>query len=880
MMKAFAPRTVPAILLLLIALAIPASALAEEIRFAQSPEISPNGDRIAFSYDGDIWTVPAAGGDATRITNHVAYDAFPVWSPDGTRIAFASDRFGSMDVYVMAADGGEAERLTYQSSTAIPCDWTPDGGSILFQSRRDGAEDLFLARLDGGTPARLSGVFLEREAQADISSDGKRVVFSDNRCTTGWQRRFFRSTDAADIHVADLAGGGFRPRALVQDETQDLWPRFSPDDREIFFVSGRGGVLDIYRMPAAGGDATRITSLEKDAGWLSLAEEGGLLAFTMGFDVYTLSIDGGTPRRVPIRLATEFKENPAGERTFSGDAQEFRVSPDGRKTAVVVHGEIFVVPSEKGGRARRVTRTPWREADVEWLSDSRRVVYASDRNGSLDLYLADTKTGDEKALTSGAENDSKPLLSPDGEWIAFYRGKGEIRRMSTKSLEGGMPSTELVVSGRFLDFRFEPAPEFAWSPDSRWIAYTAYAPDYHTDIRIRDTESGADTLASFLSTHNHRPVWSPDGKYLYFTSLFQQNGDTYRVRLAEKPPIFEEDKLDSLYEEKKDEGGGGKNGKGKDEKGKGEKDEKPEADKKAVPVVIDLENIRARAEAFPDLASEESEPVFVKEGETLVFAANVMGERSYDLWSYPADEEAEEKKLSQLTTSEKGKSRLQAVDDAVWYLEGGKVKWYDVAKEKAGALSFEAEMEVDERADREQIFRESWSILADQFYDAKMHGAPWDKILEEYGAVVPHARNAIDFQTLVRLMIGELNASHLDFSRRGEDDPAREAGYLGVLLDDVMLQGGVHRVRSVLPKGPAALEDSRIEAGEYLIAVDGEPLGREASLDAFLDGKAGRRVEIEVAGDADGRGKRTVRIRPIGRRAFTDLRYDEWGMGR
>ncbi|MFH1279743.1 MAG: S41 family peptidase [Candidatus Eisenbacteria bacterium] len=861
-----------ALIVMALGLALTAAARADEVRFARFPELSPDGRRIAFSYDGDIWTVPVAGGDAKRVTDHVEWDGYPVWSPDGRRIAFASSRHGGGDVFVVDAEGGEAERLTWDSSTDIPSDWTPDGSSILFFSRRLGAEDLFVVRVSGGTPIRISGVEFEREAYADLSNDGTKLVYNNNRCTSGWHRRFFDSSDAADVYVADFSVSGIRSRPLTEDTHHDLWPHFGPGDKEVFFVSGRAGALNIYRMPAGRGEGESrpMTSFETDVTWLSVSETG-LLAFQTGFDVYTMPGDGGTPSKVTIRCPTEFKENPVRVETFAGDVTEFRVSPDGKKTAVVVHGEVFVVPSEKGGAARRVTRTPWRESDVRWLDDSRRIVYTSDRNGNLDLFTADTKTGEETLLVGGSENDCRPAPSPDGAWIAFYRGNHAIGRVKP---EGGTP--EVLIRAKFLDLRLESEESFAWSPDSKWIAYSSYAADFHTDIRVRNLEDGTDEPVSYLATNNYRPVWSPDGKYLYFTSQFQENGDTYRVLLKEEKPEFEEDVLDSLYEDG-EKGEGGEEEKKEEEKKKEKKEggEEKEDEKKAPePVVIDFEDIMQRVRAFPDLANDESEPVFVEGGDKVVFSANVMGPGSHDLWSYPA-KTAEETKLEQLTTSGAEKSGLQAVSDAVWYLESGRVKWYDVGKSKSGSLTFHADMEIDERADREQMFQEAWSLLDDQFYDPAFHGADWARIRKEYAAVVPHARNKADFHTLIRMMIGELSASHLDIWDPKARVP-RETGYLGVELDYPLTARGVFRVRSVLPEGPATLEESKIETGEYILSVDGETLGTDVNFDRLLEGKIGKRVELTVAEDEGGKNGRTVRIKPVSRGEYVGLVEDGW----
>jgi len=853
-------RVIPALLLVGLSAALPAPA--EEVRFVHQPEISPDGSAIAFSFAGDIWVVPAEGGDATRITDHVAYEGYPVWSPDGRKIAFASDRKGDFDVYVVPAVGGDPEQITFHSSSDIPCDWTPDGERVLFQTRRSGSEDLWLAHADGRTPVRISGVWLEREAYADLSGDGAHLVYNNNRCTSGWWRRFFRSEDAADIYICAFSLDGIHSRPLVDGPFHDLWPHFSPDGSEVYFVSGREGPLAVYRMPAGGGDATPVARFPGDVHWLSVASEKNILALSAGFDVWTVPLPSGEPVRVAIRCSTEPKENEVEQRTFTGDATEFRVSPDGKKAAFVVRGEIFVAAAEKGGVARRVTRTPWRESDMAWLPDSRRVVYTSDRNGSLDLYIADTKSGEETRLTADAENDSKPLPSPDGEWIAFYRGNHSIQKISP---DGG--SAREVVRASFLDLRLEPTGEFSWSPDGKWIAYTAYAPDYHTDIHVRNVESGTDGLVSYLATFNHRPVWSPDGKYLYFTSYFQENADTYRVLLKEKKPRFEEDHLDSLYVEDKEEG---------EDEEKEDKDEaKGKEKEKAEPVVIDFTDIMLRVEAFPDLANNESEPVFVKDGERVVFAADVMGQGKYDLWSYPAKEEEKEKKLEQLTSTEKRKTRLQVVEDAVWYLEGGGIRWIDTAKNDKGSLSFQAEMDVDVEAEREQMFSEAWALLNDQFYDPEYHGASWESVRGEYRQIVPFARTDEDFRTLIRMMIGELSASHLGVYARGGSREV-ETGYLGIELDHSLIGEGTFRVQSVLPGGPASLEESKIEPGEYILSVDGVELDESTNFFELLGRRVGRRVELEVAESAKGGKKRVVHIKPVGRDALLDLQYEEW----
>ncbi len=832
---------------------------ADGILFGQTPEISPTGDRIAFSYAGDLWVVSVSGGEARRITDHVGYDTNPVWSPDGARLAFASDREGNFDVWVVPVGGGRARQLTFHSNTDMPRDWTADGMQILFESRRGGSEDLWLVPVAGGMPVQVSGFFLEREAFADLSYDGRLLLYNDNRCTTGWQRRNFHSSDASEIYIAEFTTNGLRPTRLTRNEVHDLWPHFSPAADQIYFVSGRSGAYNIFRMSSNGENVVQLTHFDEDVNWLSLSEQSEMLTFSCDFGIWTMPLVGGEPERVLINCSTESKISTVEHKTFKGDASEYRVSPDKKKVAFVVHGELFVTGAEDGGHARRVSRSPWRERDVQWLPDSRRVFYTSDRSGSLDIYVCDTRTGDEEVFIATDRNESHALPSPDGEMVAYYSGDDHIIVVDAEGKQ-----EIVVIEADFLDFRLEgDGRHFSWSPDSRWIAYAAYAGDFHSDIRVRNIEDGTDETVSYISRYNDRPVWSPDGEYIYFTSSFHDNADTYRVLLRDRKPEFDEDGIDSLYveDESEEDDDDGKDGK---------KEEITE------PVVIDFDRIDRRARAFPQLASQEFSPVFSEDSEQIIFVADVLGSGKHDLWSYPADEDAEERELTQLTTSEKQKSRLQIVGDRVWYLESGSIKSVNVSGGEKESLEFEAEMTIDLAADRNQMFAEAWSLLNDQFYDPGFHGVSWESVRKKYAAILPHIRAALDYQTLMRMMIGELNASHLNYSLPGAG-VGNFTGRLGVQFDGALLESeGAFLVESVLTGSPADLDESRIDAGEYLISVDGVRLGRAVNLNELLNRKVGKRVEVEVARTTAGKNSRVVRIKPVTRPEIVSLRYESW----
>src|SRR6187401_664290 len=121
---------------LLLSWFVAALAAQESPLWLRYPAISPDGQTLLFEYKGDIWSVPASGGNAVPLTLSESYEFAPVWSHDGTSVAFASDRYGSFDVFVMPATGGEARRLTWHSTREVPSSFSADDKTVLFSGAR------------------------------------------------------------------------------------------------------------------------------------------------------------------------------------------------------------------------------------------------------------------------------------------------------------------------------------------------------------------------------------------------------------------------------------------------------------------------------------------------------------------------------------------------------------------------------------------------------------------------------------------------------------------------------------------------------------------------------------------------------------------------
>jgi Tol biopolymer transport system component/C-terminal processing protease CtpA/Prc len=832
------------------------------------PAISPDRSEIAVVSGGDIWTVPASGGEARLLVSHESNESRPLYSPDGKRLAFVSDRTGGGDIYVLTLGSGAVAQLTFDDGLDRLDGWSHDGRWVYFStSGRDisGMNDLFRVRADGGTPMAVSADPYTSEFFAAPSPDGQRVAFAARGNSAGqWWRKGHSHLDESELWLLH-DGPAPKYERITERGAKQGWPMWTADGKSLFFVSDRqagspkrdsprpaeAGAQNIWSVTPGGQprQVTRFTSGRVI--WPTISYDGRAIVFERDFEVWKLETATGQAAKVPIARRGAAATGAPQHVTMTNGFSDLAISPDGRKAAFVARGEIWAASARDGGDAVRVTRTIAREGQIAWTPDSKRIVYASERDAAPHIFLYDFTTNAETQLTNAAVGDYAPRVSPDGKSVAFVRDGKELRILDLASKQDRVVATgHLPRAPRAL----------AWSPDNRWVAYLGLsARSFRNVFAVPAAGGDARAVSSLPNGNANNLSWSPDGTFVLFnTSQRTEESQTVRVDLILRTPRFREDRFRDLFRDEK---------------------EKPRPPAAAKPVEIVFADIRRRVSILP-VGVDVGAQVISPDGRSLLLTASAAGQQN--LYIYSIDELSREPAVARQLTSTAGpKSDAQFSPDGreVFYLEQGRLSIIPIETRQARAVSVTAELDVDFDREKMEVFRQAWTYMRDGFYDDKFHGVDWDGVRAEYEPRIAGAQSADEMRRLLNLMVGELNASHLGVSGggrgggRGGDAPS--TGHLGVRFDRAEYEkSGRLKVAGIVPLGPAAVT-RQIAVGDLITAIDGERVGAARNLDEMLLHAANRRTALTVTA-ADGGNSRDVVVQPVTQGTVKNLLYREW----
>jgi len=850
-------------------------------------------DTVVFVHGEDIWKASTQGGVAQRLTIHDGQERFPKFSPDGKLIAFTGAYDGNSDVYVMGVHGGAITRVTYHPGTDTVVGWHPLSGKILFRSARTAYsrfERLYLISPDG---SGLEELMMHEAVAGSFSGDGSQIAYNRiARETRTWKR--YQGGTAQDIWLFDMKS--HKDKRLTEFRGTDRIPMWIGD--RIFFSSDRERALNIFAMDPGTGRIEKMTRHETyDVRRPSVG--GSQIVYELGAELWLLDVETGKTRAIPIEVQADAPERRPYLKDVSGDVTQVTCSPSGKRALIVARGDLFTVP-KKDGSARNLTASSGsRQKDAVWSPDGRSIAYLSDESGEYAIHLIDPLGKAETIQITGREQGYRHTLrwSPDSRKIAFADQTLRFYYVdveSTKVTEVDRSASEPTDIG--IDLK--PIHDYTWSPDSRYIAYSRIDADLVSRIYIYALETGESTCVSGALFNDFGPVFTRDGKHLLFISnrrfdptycdfewemVYKRAAGLYALTLQSHgdpllPLLSDEEEIEDDDEGEPEE----------DDPGADEDQDAEDQDSDTPRVTIDFEGIATRVEALPvkrgnyrRLAANDDLLFFLnaESGDFNRFeyrAVNAM-----DLHAFSFEDRETHQVMAGIQAYD-----LSAKGEHIAYRKGGAVGIIGAsdkdAKHKALGLSG-LTVQFDPPAEWQQIFDEAWRMERDFYYEPNMHGLDWTEVKARYGCLVPFASCRQDLRFLIGEMIGELNTSHT-YVYGGDLKRRSDTVNVGLLGADWEIDPASQRYRlarilrvpdwtlNVVP--PLARPGVDVQEGDYLLAVNGQPVHADRNLYSFFQGLVGKQVTLLVNDSPGTTRAREVTVVPMA--SERTLRYRDW----
>lgn len=910
------------------------------VQFARTPALSPDGEKIAFSWHGDIWVVSVEGGIAQRLTSHPAYDSHPVWSRHGDKIAFTSQRHGNSDVFVMKATGGVPRRMTYHSLTDQALFWLPNDQGIVFHSNRDIDHTnrflLYQVSPTGGMPKPYLPI---HAADATMSPDGRYVVLVRG-AVQGWRKRW-NGPYHRHLWLYDTLTKTYT-RLTKEGYTADFPAWISSKD--IVFRSEQTGTLNVWRMNVETKKSIPLTHYRTGGvQHVHAGAEGKHVVFSRWKGVYGIHLETSLIQEIKIQASGDHSINRQVRKVATHGITEYVVSPNEQEVAFVIRGDIFVKRlQDPDSWAKRIASSAWREKQLHWSPDGSQLAFVSDRNQGQDaiflvhagkkhgvpLLLSQTLLPTVTKWTKETEQQSEyhPQWSPRGKELAFLRGRGTL---VVRTYPEG--KERVVVSHWNIG-------QFRWSPDGQWFIYSRIDDESNEDIFLVHASGQEPSFnVSRFPDEDGNPVWSANGRVIAFLSrgvnhrygiryAFLRRSDhekskvdqqrscirwakqwKKRVVAQKKTALQERAQFIKAYLKtkrakarqlqphtvttrpvQKHDPKNSISPQVRQRIARTRPTSRPSSgmkQPKTIPtgkpdghIKIDFSDLPFRLRYLGGLPGQLGPVGLSISPEGCRFYIEVRDKNSGGLYEVSLSGKAR-----RLASGSVSRTTVLPGGGLFFLRKGGHL--HRLGKKggrrpgvgQAGVpnvlpLRFSAELWIDREIEKMQLFTEAWSWLNHWFYDPQFHGVNWSALRKKYAKLLPYAHTRQDFDDIVHLLLGELNASHLGIYPPPSPD-RDQTGDIGVQFDPEYNGPGL-KVHAVRPKSPAAHRPNRIAVGDIVLAIDGHRLSAKTNVYAHLNHVLHRDVVLQVR-RRDGK-EETIALRPVSAMTARTQRYEAW----
>jgi tricorn protease len=886
------------------------------------PTISSN--MVVFVCEDDLWSVPAEGGIARRLTANLGEVSRPCLSLDGSQLAFVGREEGQSEIYVMPALGGAAQRLTYMGgSLCLTAGWT-DTGKIIFANNSEHWHFRFtyLYTVDsaGSSPEKLN-YGLARAIS--FGPSGGVVLGRNTDDPARWKR--YRGGTAGNLWIKADGTGDFKPFIkLPGNLASPMWI-----GERVYFISDHEGVGNLYSCSISGEDIQRHTHHE-DYYVRNASSDGDRIVYHAGGDLFVYDPMREEDQQIEVQFhSPQIQRN----RRFIDPAQyldDWAIHPKGHSTVITTRSKLFSFSnwegaviqhgSEQSDKNGVEVSAAVRYRLPQYLNDGKRLIAVCDEGGEESFVVLNADGSGDPHFFSNLDIGlpDAVAVNPKNDQVAFSNHRYELICLD-------------LVSGdlRMIDRgKAAPIAGFSWSPDGEWLAYSVSTSLQVMVLKLWKAASGEIFPLTKPVLRDVAPSFDPQGKYLYFLSYrvfdpvydrlqfelgFPRGIKPYLITLQKELTSPFVPKVKDDEEEKQEENDNGKQGKtngpGDADNGSGEspdlkadsgnQEESKEGDKtENHTLTIDVEDIEDRIIAFPVKEEIYGRVLGTANGNVLYTRFPVEGALSSPIFdptpqtkgtllTYKFEDQKEETLISGITDF-----TVSAGGKTIMYRAGNRLRVFKAdgkpeddgssPNRKTGWLELNrVKPPVIPGLEWKQMFREAWRLQRDLFWTPDMSQVDWLLVHDRYLPLVDRVSSRSEFSDLMWEMQGELGTSHAyEYGGDYRPGPVYMHGYLGADFSYDSPSNGwkvtrIHRGDSWNngAHSPLAMPGINIKVGDVLLGVNGRRLSSVLSPEAALVNLAGCEVILSVSSEGDG-ASRSVTVKTL--HSEVNVRYRQW----